>query len=308
MFHFLKKSQVLGIEITPFAVRVARLSQRGLQRTIVSAAKAELSPGTVSCTYPEPNILDEKSLTAAIQTCIGNIPARGLPAALSLPDTVFRVQTLEFDKLPPKNADRERLIRWRMEKTAAFDIADTVLQYQVLSRPDAGFTILACFAKQTVINQYEKLLQAMGFEPWTIGVASFHTLNFYAPYMTKKTAISAFTHITGDAFTTIVSESGGARFYRFKDLKRGSAEDLQSRIVREIEDSLHFFTHMDRLQQSEVGHLYLAGEQGTGELLAEELKSVTALSVETLTPSLVLVDTAGAGPDMAAVLGAGKTI
>jgi Tfp pilus assembly PilM family ATPase len=249
-------------------------------------------------------------LTQAIRSCIKNIPSgKSLPAALSLPDGVFRVQILEFDELPRKNADRERLIRWRLEKTAAFDIADTLLRYEILGRQDTGFTILTCFAKKAVIGQYEKMLQALGFEPWSIGLSSFHTLNFYAPYITKKTTVSALTHVTDDSFTTIISESGGARFYRFKDLKRGGAEDLHARMVREIEDSLHFYTHhMDRPQLSEVGHLYLTGEPGIGGLLAAELKKGTSLEVEILMPSAVLSGTSGAGPEMAAALGAGKSL
>jgi Tfp pilus assembly PilM family ATPase len=308
MLRFLQKSRVLGIEITTSAVKAAMAAGRGAQRSIVSAARTDLSPGIISGIYSLPNIHDENALTQAIRNSIKSIPSgQSLPVALSLPDSVFRVQTLEFDELPKKNADRERLIRWRLEKTAAFDISDSLLQYQILRRQDAGFTILTCFAKKAVIGQYEKMLLNLEFEPWSIGLSSFHTLNLYAPYIAKKTKVSALTHVAEDSFTTIVSESGGARFYRFKDMKRGGAEELRSRMVREIDESLHFYSHMDRSQQSEVGHLYLTGEQGAGDLAAE-LKKVSGLEVELLTPSVVLPGISGAGPEMAAALGAGKTV
>jgi Tfp pilus assembly PilM family ATPase len=226
---------------------------------------------------------------------------------LSLPDGVFRVLTLEFDELPGKEADRERLIRWRLEKGAAFDITDTVLRYQVLRRQGKGMTVLASVAKQAVIGQYESLLGELGLEPWSIGLSSLHTLNFYSPLITRTSAVSALAHITEDSFTTIISEAGGARFYRYKEVKRGTG-DIKARFMREIEDSLHFYAHMDRAQQSEVTALYLTGESAMPVDLAEGLKAETSLNVEVLSPAVVMPSASRAGSEMAAALGAGSSL
>jgi Tfp pilus assembly PilM family ATPase len=228
--------------------------------------------------------------------------------ALSLPDGVFRVQTLEFDELPPKAADRERLIRWRLEKSIAFDSTDTFLRYQVLRQQHKGFTVLACVAKQAVISQYESLLAGAGLEPWSVGLSSFYTLNFYSSLITSRSAVSALAHITEDSFATIIMDADGARFYRYKEMKRTGPDEMKTRFMREIDDSLHFYTHRDRAQQSEVKYLYLAGESSLPAELAAGLRSMTSLNVEVLSPAVVIPSANGIGIEMAAALGAGSAL
>jgi hypothetical protein len=152
------------------------------------------------------------------------------------------------------------------------------------------------------------VLISLGLEPWSIGLSSFSILNFYSLYMTNRSPVSALAYVADDSFTTIVTEGGGVRFYRFKELKRGNADDIRARILREIEDSLHFYTHIDRAQQTEIDRLYLAGEPDVRDDLAGELRTMTSLDVEILRPAAVLPSVGGAGPEMAAALGAGGTL
>ena len=200
------------------------------------------------------------------------------------------------------------MIRWRLEKAAAFDITDTVLRYQVLRRQDKGMTVLACVSKRAVIAQYESILLGMGIEPWSVGLSSFYALNLYSSFIAGKSAVSALAHITDDSFATIITEAGGARFYRYKEIKRGGAEEIKTRFIREIDDSLHFYAHMDRAQQSEVKGLYLTGEPAILGNLAEGLKSLTSLDVAVLSPDVVIPSAQGIGAEMAAALGAGSSL
>ena len=298
----------MGIEITGKSVRVAAVSGSGDNFSALFTKAADLPAGMVSEAYASQNIEDFFHLNAVLQECLVAVPSGIRRAALSLPDGVFRVQTIEFDELPVKAEDRERLIRWRLEKGAAFDIAETVLRYQVLGRQDKGFTVLSCVAKQAVIAQYESLLIGLGLDPWTVGPSSFHALNFYSSYLTKKSAVSALVHLSEDTFATIIIDANGVKFYRFKDVKRGSAEDVRSRLMREIDDSLHFYNHMDRLQQPEVHDLYLTGESIVSAELAEGLRTMTSLNVEVLSPAVAALFAEGIGPEMAAALGAGSSL
>jgi Tfp pilus assembly PilM family ATPase len=262
----------------------------------------------VNESYGADNLDDPQDLSRLLRdslTGLGRTDIRRV--ALSLPDSVFRVQTLDFDTLPGKAADRERLIRWRLEKTAAFDVADTTLRYEVLRGQDRGITVLACVAKQRVLSQYETVLTTLGLEPWSIGLSSFSTLNFYADYLTQRAPVSVLAHITDDAFATVIIENGGVRFYRFKEIKRGSADEIRARIIREIEDSMHFYSHMDRTQSTEIGHLFLAGDASGSNGLAEGLHDRMAVTVELLSPAVVL-PRGQAEPDLAAALGAGGSL
>lgn len=308
MLRFTLKKTCLGMEITASSIRLAAVSGRGPALNVLFTKTAEPPDGVVSDGYGAPNIHDSSRLSTLLQECLSRCPAGIRRAALSLPDSMFRIQALDFDKLPGTVADCERLIRWRLEKGAAFDISETVLRYQVLRRQDKGFTVLSCVAKQAVIAQFEALLIGLGLEPWAVAPSSFHAQNFYSSYLAKKSAVSALAHLSADSFATIIRETSGARFYRYKDVKRGSAATVRDRLMREIDDSLHFYTHMDRSQQSEVRDLYLTGESAVSTELAAGLRAVTSLNVEVLSPSLVSAAAAHLEPELAAALGAGSSL
>jgi Tfp pilus assembly PilM family ATPase len=306
MFQLLARKPGLGIEITSSAIRLAAVSRRRADISVLAVKTVELPSGIVSEAYASPNILDYDKFISVFREGLTGIPGIRR-TALSLPDGVFRVQTIDFDELPPKASERERFIRWRIGKTAAIDAADTVLRYQVLKGQDKGFTVLVCVVKQAVLAQYEAALCAAGLEPWSVGPSSFHTLNFYSPLINGKTAVSALAHITGDSFSTIVVEDG-ARFYRYKEIKGAGAVEGKARFMREIDDSLHFYTHMDRTQRSEVTGLYLTGEGRLPSDLAEGLRSLTSLDVQVLSPTLIIPSANEAETGMAAALGAGCSL
>lgn len=300
----------VGLEIKAGSVRLAAVEKNGGSLSVLASEMADLPPGMVSESYTTQNINDPDGLTEILRDCLGRLgTVKTNRVSLSLPDTVFRVQTLEFDQLPPKAKDRERLIRWRLEKAAAFDTSDTILRYQILRRQDKGFTLLACSAKRDVIAQYESLLLGLGFEPWSVGLSSFHIVDFYSGFILHKAPVSAIAYITSDAFSTFILEGGGLRFYRFKEMKRGTPEEIRSRLVREIDDSLHFYTHMDRSQIAEVGNLYLSGDSvDLVDALVGGLSSATSLDVQVLSPAVVQPVFSDTAPELAAALGAGGTL
>ena len=303
----------MGVEITSSSIRLALVAGSGPDLCVLHTGTADLPAGLVTESYSSANIHDLDGLAKVLRQCLSDAPAQADRVALSLPDGVFRVQTLEFDQLPAKSRDRERLIRWRLEKAAAFDISETVLRYQVLHQRERGFTVLACLVKQPVLKQYESVLTRLGLEPWIVNLSSFHILNFFSPVITKKSTVSALAHVTDDSFTTIVTEAGGARFYRYKGVKRGGGE-IKAWLMREIEDSLHFYTHMDRAQTSQVERLYLAGESAATYEFADELRTATSLDVEVLSPADILSELGRKSPSpawpvsLAAALGAGSSI
>lgn len=306
MLRFLARKPCLGLEITGSAVRMALMSGCSANGPVNLTRSMELPDSLVIESYASPNIQDLDKMRAVLGECLAEGVSKGARrAALSLPDSVFRVQSLEFDELPPKASDRERLIRWRLEKGAASDIAEAVLRYQVLPRNDKGFTVLACITKKTVIDQYEALLLGLQLEPWAIGLSSLNTLNYYSSTLSKRASVNAFAYVTGDTFATIITEAGGVRFYRFKDVKRGAADDARNRLVREIDDSLHFYMHADRFQQSMIKTLYLAGDSSASSELADELRAATQLEVEVLAPNAKDASENAVHPAMAAAMGAG---
>jgi Tfp pilus assembly PilM family ATPase len=297
----------LGIEITSRALRMGLLTGNGASRSVLASRTVPMEAGMVAEAFASQNIRDSEGLASLVRSSLKDLTTLSLRrAGLSLPDGIFRVQTLEFDELPSHRRDRDRLVRWRLEKGAAFDVSNTALRYQIVPRRDKGCSVLACVAKQEVISQYEDLLTGLGLEPWAVAPSSFNVLNFYGPYLEGKNSPGlALAWVTEGSYTTIIMEQGGPRFYRHKEIKAGTPADVTVRLIRELDDSLHFYLHMDRQQQSEIGHLYLAGEPSIVASLSEGLKSETILEVETLVPAVALTSGREAAAYLAAAFGAG---
>lgn len=294
----------IGLELAPSALHIG----------IVASAKQALLAKAVP--LPAGMIGDNYSLLPAAESGqLRDILRRELAAAspravrraaLALPDPLFRVQTLEFDELPSAAADRERLVRWRLEKTAAFDVARSAVRFQATRRADSGFSLFTCIANAELLGQYEELLISLGCEPWVIAPASLHAANFYYPYMAGRSpGRFAFAWIRESYFTMIFFERGGPRFHRSRELKSGPAGDAQQRLIRELDDSLHFYTHADRQQAVETVRLFVAGEVPSPEVLREGLCSTNTVEVEFLRPRAVLAGDAGADDgSLSAVFGA----
>ncbi len=297
------KKPRLGLEITPQSIRCAVLSDHGSGGAEGRVIKADLPAGMIASQFQHPNILDYAAFSELLRGVLSNAaPGGRARVALTLPDSVFRVQTLEFDELPASSTDRDKLIRWRLEKAAAFDTAEIVLRRRFFKKRDKGYSVLACAAKQAVIRQYERLLADLGVETWSVGMSSLHVLDYYAGTLFREGGASAALAVAAeDSFSTMVTDREGLRFYRFKELKKSGPVEARDRLAREIEDSLHFYTHLDPARQSELSRLFIAGESSELVLhVAEGLRTMTSVDVEMLSPA------GDAPPDAVAALGAGS--
>lgn len=308
MQRFLSKLS-LGIEITSQAVRSGALTKRNGVLGLLGSSAAPLAPGMVAEGFVGQMIRDRDGVAAALGTAVRQAGAGTVRrAGLGLPDAVFRVQLLDFDDLPAARADRERLIRWRLEKAASFDMAETTLRWQIIPREERRITVLAGIAKTATLAQVEDLLAGAGLETWTVGPSSFHVLNLYAPVIGARGIASyALVWITEGSYCTLVVERGSLRFYRFREIKPGVPDDVAKRLARELDDSLHFYTHMDRLQTVEVGHLFLAGDPAMVAALDEAVKQSVGIEAAVLDLSAV-VPSAVADAALAPAIGAGGVL
>ncbi len=306
MLRFFSRPR-LGLEITSRAVKLGALLSNGKPSGRLVAKTIHLPAGMVSDAFASLNIRDSEGLASILREALREFASfKSGRAGLSLPDTVFRVQNLDFDELPKRKADQDRLVRWRIEKGAAFDTANTVLRYQVFPRQGKGYSVLACIAKRDVLDQYEDLVTGLGYEPWSVGPASFHALNFYSPSLQKLGIPGfAFAWITDSSYALLLTESGVPRFYRCKEIRQ-VAVDAKERVLRELEDSLHFYTHLDRQQLSEIGRFFLAGDSPLLASLADDLKKALTLEVEVLSLPAALQAAGGAQDSFSSVFAAGE--
>ena len=305
---FMRKSS-LGIEITATTVRLAAISGTRQKLFIDAAATTGLTDGAACDSFTADGLGDPAAVVGGVRACLASQTRRIRRAHLSLPDALFRVQMLDFDELPDSAADRERLVKWRLEKAATFDLEGTVLRLLIQHKDPKGYAVLACAAKKAVVEQYEQALEESGLEPWSVGISSFHAWNLFSPLMDKAAANHAFAYIMEDSLAVIVTDRGRLKLYRWKDVKRTSTDELAGRCLRELEDTMHFYSHLDRTQTSEVRHLFLAGDPAVTAAIAGELGASLSMSVAAVTPEDAGASGAGSGGALAllsAALGAGS--
>lgn len=299
----------IGISLSSKALRMGVLSPSRGTPTLLASAAEPLTSGMITESYAARNIADRDGLAAVLTKVLGRASNASRRVGLALPDSIARVQIFDFDELPAGTADRDRLVRWRLEKGAAFDMTSTTVRYQVIGRTEKGSTVLACVMKSDILAEYESLVVDRGLEPWSVGLASFQALNFYSPVMADPSGSGfTFVWIADGAYVTIVMDRGGPRFYRSREIKGGPGADAAGRLTGELEDSIHFYTHLDRQQQADISRLYLAGDGEMTAAVAEGMQSGTTMDVRILQPQAVIPS---AGNDLASVapaFGAGGAV
>lgn len=309
MFGFHSRKPQLGLDINGSEIKLAAIAGPGPNAQVLCTASAALPAGAMNETFSSPSLVDPGAMSDVLRELLSrqDVP-RTRRVGLSLPDALFRVQGFEFDSLPQGAADRERLIRWRFERSSAFDVSDTLLRYQIVQQRERGAVLLASIAKRQTIRQYEDLLLGLGLDPWTIGPASFHAVNLFSPAFASQGPGRAVVVVRAASFVTMVVDNGLPRFYRLKEIKAGSSAEMRDRLVREIDDSLHFYMHMDRSQQVEIGRIGLTGDIPDLSAFASRLGECSSIPIDILSPSDVLVRSDGGELPAAltAALGAGR--
>lgn len=300
----------LGLDISARSVTLGAVAWKKGTLSLIGSRTLPLAPGTVAESFESPSVADREGLAATLQSALTEtVRPKVRRTGLSLPDALFRVQMIDLDELPAGHDDRERLIRWRLEKAAVFDVAGTVLRYQVSPREERGYGVLACVIKRGVLAEYEDMLDDLGLDPWNVAPASFHVLNLYAPAITARSGGAyALVWLAEGSYSTLIVERGSVRFYRYREIKASALSDASGRLTRELDDALHFYAHMDRNQRSEIGHVYLAGGHPAVGDVAEGLRSATSLEVDVLAPGAALPALEGADAIIAPMIGAGGAL
>lgn len=312
MLRFFQRIPRIGMELTQTAVRLAVVrAERG--EAYFGLHSAELPPEIMPDEYYSAGIGDSRVLAETVQRCMAGLGVRA-PARMSigLPDGLFRIQIMDFDAIPLRRTEQERLIRWRIQKQAAFDLSDSLLRFQVIRRRDGRFTAVVCVVRRVVIEQCESVICSLGAEPWEIAPSSFHTSNLYAFYAAARSSVYALSVVSASSLATIVIDQGAPTFYRYKELKRMGGQDVGNRFIKEIDDSLHFFTHRDRYRSRtpDIGRLFLAGERAVIGGLADEIARMLPLDTEVVSPGVVVSHDAPGDilPDFSAAIGAGVVL
>lgn len=213
----------------------------------------------------ETNISDvpalARELRGLIETSVRTWSAK--PILLVLSDLCVRTTLLELEKVPAQQAERDALIRWRLEREACFPMTGA----KVLSQEVGPKTVLAVAIRESVLQQYEAACEAVGLLAVDVDIASFRLCNVTGPLIPAEGA-TGWLNLLDGAFSLVVLLDGRPAFIRMKIPGRSTAKAL----LEELQHSLAYFE--EHHAHPKLQRLILLGSAPDSEfkhLVADEL-------------------------------------
>jgi hypothetical protein len=229
------------------------------------AQQIDLPSGLLRPSPGEPNITDEAALLERLRPLVSSRPGRLSlrPIVLILSDLCVRSRLLELERFPALRADRDALIRWRLDKEAFFPMAGTRLVSQIVGPK----TVLAVVIREAVLDQYEAVCRAAGLLAVDIDIAGFRLCNLSMSLVPPQQTIAWLSLLDG-AFSLVILRDQSPVFIRTKIQARSTPDA----VLQDLQHSLAYFR--ERLGSGEVRRLILVTQSADAELpqlLREEL-------------------------------------
>ncbi|MFQ5776621.1 MAG: hypothetical protein ACE5IP_01290 [Terriglobia bacterium] len=246
---------------------------------------------------PQPlgdNIVRASAVQEAVQHVIGTVADGRRQCVLLVPDLLARIVLLEFDHLPARTEETERLLRWRLKKDLPFDVQQGVLSYRVQAARENKREVIVAVCLRGLVRQYEECLEKVGLQPGWVGLSTLASLGCLegdsgAPRLLAKrdSASLSLALIHGSAL----------RLFRSLPTARESSEQSDKTLFEKLYPVLVYFADQCRQPVCEV---VLAGPNGKQGGLTRQVEEEVGCGVRELTLEafdVPLSPTSGSPPD-----------
>ena len=290
----------VAVEIDHTHVAAARISMHGNQHVIVAHASEALPPGAVMPGLAALNIPDVPVVSQAVSRAIAGLGgAKPVRVALVVPDTVAKVSLLRLEKVPPKAADLQEIVKWQVKKTSPFPMEHAVVSVApgALS-PDGASEFVVSLSRADVIHQYEQACVMAGVHPGLVDLSTFSVINSILASTSAPAGDWLLVHVTSGYMTLAVIRNNALLFFRNRSEDEGTLADLIHQTAMYYEDRLHGggFTRV-----------LIAGAArlpGGADSVRRGLVERLGIGVESVDPrtAALLQDRIGASPELLDVL------
>ena len=168
----------VAIEIAADRVTAVAVEWKRPQPELVGHASEPLPPGTVVPGVASTNLIDRAAVTRAIRAVLGRMHRRPTRVGVVVPDTAVKVSLIQFDTVPGRVADLDRLIRWRVRKGVPFKLEEAQVAYAAgASLPEGGREFVVALMRRDIVEEYEGVCRAAGTQPGVVDLTSFNLIN-----------------------------------------------------------------------------------------------------------------------------------
>jgi len=173
----------LGLEIHQQGLRSVAVQRRGKNVALVGGQDLILPDTILQPSFITANIFEPEPFVAAVEQILTPISQRETRVAVALPDRSGQVFLLDIDTPFKNRAEGTEIVRWQLRDLLPSKTTQVALDFQVLEEKEMGHKrILAAVISQSVLSQYESLIEEAGY---AASVVDFHSLSLYNAYRTK---------------------------------------------------------------------------------------------------------------------------
>ena len=174
-------------------------------------------------------------------------------ASILLPDSWFRINTLELQALPEAQHEAEEIVRWSLKRTLPIDPAELRVVFEVLARKPGEVRLLVVSAVEKTLAAIERVFHAAGIEIVLIEPIGLNIWNAITVREPQTARDRIFFYIREGDFTTAAFRGAQPVFIRSRNLSG------ERTLQQEIRLSASYLR--DTLRTESVENCYLAGNR-----------------------------------------------
>ncbi len=290
----------VAIHIERDQVSGARLDRRASEAVMAASAVEPLPAGAVVPALAAPNMADVGLVGQAVSRVLQALGGRTARVALIIPDTVAKVSLIRLEKVPPRAADLQEIVRWQLRKSAPFPMEHAVVSISPgAEAAGGGRELVVSLARADVIQQYEQACTMAGAHAGLVDLATFGVFNGIIAGGAAPAGDWLLVH-TRPTYATLAIGRGDRLLFL-----RSRTDEAEGTLADVIHQTSMYYE--DRLEGRGFERVWLSGGSQLpdgAEAVRRGIEERLGVTVETVDARLAarMPDGIPAGPDVLDVL------
>jgi type IV pilus assembly protein PilM len=210
---FKKKSQIIGIDIGSYSVKVAVIEERDKELVMTKFGIKELPPEVIV----DGTIMDQSQVVSAINGLTQGMNLKSNDVCMSVSGHSVIIKKISLPEMSAEELSES--ITWEAEQYIPFSIDEVNLDFQILgpSNQEGANTmdVILVAAKKDKINDYVTLVVESGLNPQIMDVDAFALENmFEVNYGIETGRVDALVNIGAQVLNINVLKDGVSAFTR----------------------------------------------------------------------------------------------
>jgi type IV pilus assembly protein PilM len=184
-----------------------------------------LDPGVLNVSPMKDNVLRPDVLASAVRSLAnGNGTRKRRRAAIILPDFCSRVTVMDFDQFPSSAEEQASLVRFRVKKTATFEVDSSALSFHAQQRPgEKRFDVVVAVVSLEILARYEAPFRSAGFHPGMVTTATLASLE-----LIHGDGVALLARLSGHTLSVAVRSGNLLRVVRTVEMPEVSVREVMS--------------------------------------------------------------------------------